>query len=466
MIKHSYRSILLVLILSFSLLAACTGASSGTAFTFEKTPLAKGDLTAYVVANGAVHPARSIELAWKVSGKVDQVLVTAFTDVSEGQQLATLVDSSLPTSIMSARLDLVEAQRALDNLHTSRTSFEQANVALVDAKEALDKAQQKYTAVTGVKRYINQAYIDGARAELMMAENEVDRAQNEYDHLAGRADDDPEKAIALKLLSQAKQARDRSLGNLNYLIGSPSQKEVDRATAELALAQARLEDAQREYDRLKDGVPAEDLLAAQTRVQIAQATLDQALMTAPFAGTVIEINSQAGDLVSPGTPLLSIEDQTHMYVDSQVSEVDINRLQIGQYVEISLDAVYGQTFTGKVAKIGTTGSSSQGVVNFPVRIELIDRDPSVKSGMTAVLRVLVDQLTDVLLVPNQAVRVADGQRVVYIDKGGPVPVAVPITLGVSSETNSQVLAGDIQEGDQVILNPDILLNPAGSMGVQ
>ena len=79
---------------------------------------------------------------------------------------------------------------------------------------------------------------------------------------------------------------------------------------------------------------------------------------------------------------------------------------------------------------------------------------------------LVEQLTGVLLVPNQAVRVQDGQRVVYIDQGGPIPVAVPITLGVSSETNSQVLAGEIKEGDRVILNPDILLNPAGSMGVQ
>ena len=464
MINRFARPVIGVLILAVLLLTACSaGPSANAGSAFQKAPLEKGDLTAYVIANGVVHPARSAQLPWKTSGEVEQVLVTPFSTVSEGQQLATLLDSSLPTNILSARLDLLEAQRALSNLETSQTTLKQAHLALVDAKDALDKATQRHNSVVGEKRYINEAYIDGARAELMMAETEVDKAQNDYDHMSGRGDDDPEKAIALKMLSQAKQARDRSLGNLNYVTGSPSAKEVDRATVELSLAEAQLADAQHEFDRLKDGVPAEDLLSAQTRVQIAQATLDLALVTAPFSGTVTNVTSLAGDLVQPGDLLLALEDQSHMYIDSQVSEIDINRLFVDQYVEVSLDAVWGQTFSGKVVEIGSTGSNTQGVVNFPVRVELIDRDPSVKSGMTAALRILVEQLSDVLLVPNQAVRVQDGQRIVYVDQGGPIPVAVPLTLGVSSETTSQVLAGEVKEGEMIILNPDLLLNPAGSM---
>lgn len=465
--NHLFRSMFWYFSLAAFVLAGCGMGNPSTAFAFQKGVIERGDLTAYINANGIIRPARSAQVAWKISGRIEQVLAASFATVQEGQQLAVLVESSVPTSILSARFDVVEAQQSLRSLEENHvTARQQAQLAVVDAKEAYEKALQRLNAVSGERRYVNQAYIDGARAELMMAETEVDKAQDAYDHLSGRSDDDPEKAIALKLLSQAKQARDRSLGNLNYLLGTPTAREVERASAELALAEARLADAQRAYERLKDGVPPEDIQAAQIRLQIAQATVDQTVLTAPFTGMVTSVQSQPGDLVQPGDVLLSIEDQSQMYVDANVSEVDINRLKPGQYVEVTLDAAWGRTYSGKVVEIGASGSSVQGVVNFPVRVELIDYDSSVKSGMTAALRVLVEQLTGVLLVPNQAVRVQDGQRVVFVDKGGPLPVSVPVTLGVSSEYFSQVLEGDVQVGDQIILNPDLLLNPAGGIGVQ
>ena len=81
----------------------------------------------------------------------------------------------------------------------------------------------------------------------------------------------------------------------------------------------------------------------------------------------------------------------------------------------------------------------------------------VKPGMTAAVNIVVDQITDALLVPNRAVRVVDGQRVVYILSNNQLK-AVNVTLGASSDTESQVTEGDLQVGDQVVLNP-----PTGSI---
>jgi HlyD family secretion protein len=95
-----------------------------------------------------------------------------------------------------------------------------------------------------------------------------------------------------------------------------------------------------------------------------------------------------------------------------------------------------------------------------VTVELTDDDASVKPGMTAAVNVVVDQLKDTLLVPNRAVRVVEGQRVVYVLRNGK-PEAVKITLGASSDTMSELLGGDIQEGDLIVLNPPAVFEQNG-----
>ncbi len=79
---------------------------------------------------------------------------------------------------------------------------------------------------------------------------------------------------------------------------------------------------------------------------------------------------------------------------------------------------------------------------------------SVKPGMTAAVNIIAERLEDVLLVPNRAVRVEDGQRVVYILVDG-IPQPVIITLGASSETDSEVLDGKVEAGDKIVLNPPL-----------
>jgi HlyD family secretion protein len=99
-----------------------------------------------------------------------------------------------------------------------------------------------------------------------------------------------------------------------------------------------------------------------------------------------------------------------------------------------------------------------------VTVELTDADELVKPGMTAAVNVVVTELKDVMLVPNRAVRLVDGKRVVYVLRDGK-PVQVEIRLGASSDTMSVIVSGDLKIGDLVVLNPPIeLTHPSGNPG--
>lgn len=196
----------------------------------------------------------------------------------------------------------------------------------------------------------------------------------------------------------------------------------------------------------------DDLSAAQARLQAAQTVVDSLSLTAPFAGTVTQVQVKPGDQVSPGSIAFRLDNLERLLVDVQVSEVDINSIQVGQPVNLSFDAILDKQYNGLVSQVSPVGDILQGVVEFKVTVELTDADQNVKPGMTAAVNIVVDQLTDTLLVPNRAVRVVDGQRVVYILSNNQLQ-AVKVTLGASSDTQSQVTDGDLKVGDQIVLNP-------------
>jgi HlyD family secretion protein len=109
----------------------------------------------------------------------------------------------------------------------------------------------------------------------------------------------------------------------------------------------------------------------------------------------------------------------------------------------------------EVARVGT---AVQGVVNFNVTIELNNADEAVRPGMTAAVNIITDLIEDTLLVENRAVRLRDGQHIVYVLRDG-VPQITRIDLGLTSDVASQVVGGDVKEGDVLVLNPPANLQP-------
>ncbi len=424
----------------------------------DTAAIQRGSLTALVGATGTVRANQTTMLSWQTTGQIGAVNVQVGDTVTTGEILAELMQNSLPQNVILAQADLVTAQRDLQDLQTSQVARANAQLALSKAQDALNSAQKARTSKDYARS--SQATIEAARADYVLAQNQVEKAQDAFNGVADRGEEDPTRAAALSALSAAQKARDRALANLNYLLSKPNSQEIAQADAQLQVAQANLEDAQREWDRLKDGPDPQDIKAAEAHVEALQATLDMIRLDTPFPGTITEVNSKVGDTVSPGTASFRIDDLSRLLVDVEVSEVDINNVKLNQPVQLSFDAIQGKQFNGTVVQVASIGQAQQGIVNFLVTVELKDPNHEVRPGMTAAANIVVKQLDNTLLVPNKAVRLLNNQRVVYILKNG-VPTPVNITLGASDQNNSELVGGDLKEGDQVMLNPPVNFSPSG-----
>jgi HlyD family secretion protein len=181
-------------------------------------------------------------------------------------------------------------------------------------------------------------------------------------------------------------------------------------------------------------------------------------VTSPFAGTVTESHALPGDQIGAGAVAFRLDNLSSLLVDVKVSEVDINSVSIGQPVTLTFDAILGREYHGEVVEVTQAGTAEEGVVNFTITVELTDADAQVKPGMTAAVNIVVEETQNVLLIQNRAVRLVDGERVVYVLENGE-PVKKEIQLGSSSDTMSVIMGGDVKEGDVIVLNPPVEFGP-------
>lgn len=483
---------------------------------FETQALTRGDLTAKIDMIGYVRPYQSVTLVWKTSGQVEEVLVELGEEVEPGQILASLAENSLPSHLIQSKANLIEAQenleilletqsqraqalkviegaeRALENALNPEMEQAEALVAVAQAREVVDQAELNYELAA---KSPTQDVIDQAYANMIVAENQLAEVQDQVDQLYRRLNrplpwyadmvnlDKSDLRQALRgmeyQLSRTQLRYQETVEKYNNLVTPPDPVDVAQASAELETANAQLEDAerqyeeamegptpaeialleaeladaQREYERVKDGPPEEDIAALEAQIAAAQAGLELQQLTAPFGGSIVELNIQEKDRVDTGTFAVRIDDRSHLYVDLQVSEMDINILEIGQQVEIRFESMPGQIYHGEVVEIGMVGVTVLNDTKFSVSVEVLDADQRVKPGMTAVVDITIAELEDVLLVPNRAVRVVDNERVVYTLESGLMPNPVPFELGYSSGVYSQMLESELEEGDMIILNP-------------
>jgi HlyD family secretion protein len=398
--------VVLVLVVAASAVLYVRRSKAEAPTQYQTSTIERGKLTATIGATGTVRAKQSAVLIWQAAGTVESVAVKAGDQVKKDDQLASLEKTSLPQSVILAEADLASAQKTLADLTASNTAEAQAVITLRDAQKAYDKAA------------------------------------NWREELNGR--------ITIRKIVY-KKFFGRTFPVIKESKGYADANTIKKADEDLALAKAKLEDAQRNYDLLKNGNTA-DLVAAQARVDAAQATINLAHIVAPFNATVTEVDPLPGDQVAAGATAFRLDDLSSLLVDVEVSEVDINSVKIAQPVTLTFDAILGKEYHGEVVEVAQAGTVTNGVVSFQVTVEITDADENVKPGMTAAVNVVVQELQDQVLVPNRAVRLVDNQRVVYLLINGQA-VKKELRLGASDGNMSVVAVGDIKAGDVVILNP-------------
>jgi len=416
----------------------------------QTSTVMRGDLIAIVGATGVVEPNQSVELSWETTGRVDSVNVSVNDQVESGDILAVLADNTLPQSVILAKADLVNAQQELDDLLNSTTESAIAYTDLLEAESDVRLAEEDRDQWNYNEASLNRIY--EARDSFLVAEENLKDAQYAFDLLSDVDEEDPQYIETEEELDSMQFERDKALRNLNYILGKAYDRQVAEDFADYDVALSQLQDAQREWERVKDGPNADDITAAEARVAAAEATVSLSWIEAPFSGTVTKSFPKVGDEITNGQSAFRIDDLSELFVDVEISEVDINRIAVGQKAELSFDAILDEAFEAEVVEVSKVGIDTGNGVDFLVTLKILDENNQVRPGMTAAVNIVVNEITDVLYVPNRAVRLMENQRVVFLLENGEL-VQVPVEFGASSDVNAEIISGDIEEGDLVVLNP-------------
>ncbi len=429
--------------------------------TERTAEVVEGPLQIFVTGTGKVEPESQAALSFKVAGTLGDLTVEVGQRVTAGQVLAELDLASLDPSLVAAVADLITAQQALDDLLEGPTEQQlaQAELAVATARDGQHDAEYRWS-VQQEGRRASSSTIRGAEAGLVLAEHEVDQAKGNYDQFSGLSADDPVRALALTQLVAAEQGRDAALRNLNWLTGHPTEIQQAILDAEVHSAGANLAQAEQNLADLQAGPDQQAVEAAEARVRAAQAVVDQARLISPIDGTAMAITHRPGDSIVPGEVEIVIAGLSTLHVDTMVDELDIATLELGQEVEITLDALPDLILDGQVAGIDLVPAA--GTAQYPVRVELDGSESGVRVGMTAALSILVAQRESALLIPNWALGTdpKTGDVIVTVYRGEAREVRV-VTLGLRNETYSEVLSG-LEPGEVVGIT--IVESPAGAPG--
>lgn len=344
-----------------------------------------------VMAEGKVVPVQDASLSFSIAGVVEEVLVKEGDTVQADQPLIRLKgNEQLTAAVAAANLQLLTAQQTLDDL-TKNADVARANAQLnlataqKNLKTAKDRVQSKEFSRG------DQEQIDTARANYIIAEDAVKKATELYDKLDNRPADDPVRAEGFSQLAAARQVRDTALANLNYLLDKPTDLDVNEINAKLAVAEANVAAASRQLDLVKDGPDTDKMALAKAQVDNAQETLnaakaavDNLVLKAPFAGSMVAINVSKGEAVSPNVPILVMADFSGWKVNTtDLTELNIARVSVGQPAMVRLDALPGADIVGRVESIKNQGENRQGDIVYTVSLKLENPDQRLRWNMTA-----------------------------------------------------------------------------------
>lgn len=379
------------------------------------------DNAAYVESSGEfqVHPYAS--MTWATSGTVGEILVKAGDQVIADQALMTLKTTSVSSSILSAKAQLIDAQRTLDDLLNSDTARANAWIALRETEDTLESAQD---------------YRDSL--------------------------DDEIKGERVKITTVNTPAGQKKVPSIVKYKYNADAETIATADADLALAKAKYEDALRDYERVKGGVNTDDLAAAQANVDSAQAIVNTMSIIAPFDGEVLYVNSSVGDVVNGGSPAIIIADTDHYYVEAQIDEADIAKVQTGQVVEITNDGMPGVIFTGKVDAINPIGEDNSGLIKFTIRIALEPSESPIFPGSTANVKIQVSDVSAHLVVPLAAIQNGGEGEYVTVQSTSGEQRSVTVVSGELVD-EGVIVSGDLQAGDQVLLVSSSMNLPGQNM---
>ncbi len=207
----------------------------------------------------------------------------------------------------------------------------------------------------------------------------------------------------------------------------------------------------------------------------AQDQLHYTRITAPMDGIVIQRSIQPGEVVVPGVqatfdgrPLLTIADVSRLLVKVDLNQIDVAKVKLGLTATLTLDALPGHAYEATVTRIAPASVKQPGkdLEVFPIELTIAAVDGQIKPGMTADVRVHLDDKAGVIALPIEAVVKDQGKafvtRLVEKEPGKQETARVEVTLGARSDRQVEIVSG-VEEGAQIVVNPASAAENEGKM---
>jgi HlyD family secretion protein len=391
-LKSRWFIILFILTTSLPLMTGCNSSADANAESILSTGGNGGDVIDFKFsAEGRVEPHRSVQLSFSQPGMIEQIYLQEGDWIEkdgiiaqlEGQERLSAVISSAELNLLAAQNDL---EALIDNAEFQKVS---AELALIQAKNEVDQVLD-FLEDTEFDPYDPDSYSDLVDV-LREAEEELEDAEEDYDFYDGYGEKDESRIERYNILIDARQDYLRAKMDLDYEIGDDEEREILLANTQLALAEIKLEMAQKDYEAVEDGPDPETLAFAEKRVadaekqlEAAQAALDAIFLKAPFSGEVVKLDMEEGGYVSPGIPIVLLGDQTWWQVETiDLTELDVVDVGVGDPVKVTLDAIPNLELDGEVISIRSYGEQRQGDITYTVVVRLIESSPKLRWNMSA-----------------------------------------------------------------------------------
>jgi multidrug efflux pump subunit AcrA (membrane-fusion protein) len=420
-----------------------------TAVSLVTASATTGTIVSSVSLSGSVASTTIKELSFGTSGTVTAVNVAPGDKVTTGEVLATIDDASLKVQLETAQanLDAADAKLALDQAGPTAATIASAKDSVNQAKLQLSTARQSLNDTYAQ----NAQSLSQAKADLAAAKSTL--ATDQATLPAG----DPQIARDKTAVSQATAAL--SSAKLKATLA------VHQATNQVSSAVLGVTTAEHNYALKIAPATSAQIAADKAAVsssQLALTNLQQtgATIASPIDGTVTVVNLVVGQAISGSsassssssstTGQIEVMDLAKLQIAGQASETDVPKLKMGQAATITASALGSETVVGKVCALSVVGTQISGVTSFGVTVCLDGANSSLLVGMSATAAVVTSRADGAILVPSLAVKSAGGQQVVTVlGADGKTQTNVPVTVGITNGSQTQILSG-LSEGQTVV----------------
>ena len=453
------------------------------------------DVTNTLSGTGTLNPANTYTVKSLVDGKVLTGTIEEGNIVEESNVLYTIDSSDASTNFEKAEIAMQQAQRSYDKVVDRQ--YVRAEVAGVVSSLKVTKGdevtsgQEVAVIRDSSKMLLTMEFPAADAANFSVGQSAAVTLDGTFEQLDGTVTSvsGTDALSAGNLLTRTvtitvknagglttAQAATASINGVSSIGSATFAYQAERTLTAQAAGTVTSINVQEGSDVAKDDIilglsgddltesiqsASESLRSAEISMQNLQDAMNNYTITAPISGTIIEKDAKVGDAVKAGDTLCIVYDLSYLEMSINVDELQISSISVGQKVQITADAVPDKTYVGTVTRVSMKGKSDGGTTTYPVTIRIDDTD-GLRPGMNANAEIVVAEAKNALVVPNAAVMrgsyvlvTKDSPSAANADTTMEAPegfVYVPVKTGVSDDDYTQIVSG-IQEGDTIGYDP-------------